>query len=77
MKKLLGIIVLGLLLTGCFKDKSEEAIKNCADTVWSTEMVEEYRTLFYVDKVYAWGLKPRNIFDEMVLLQKKSWFSNQ
>ena len=74
MKKLLGIIVLGLLLTGCFKDKSEEAIKNCADTVWSTEMVEEYRTLFYVDKVYAWGLKPRNIFDEMVLLQKKAGF---
>ena len=74
MKKLLGIIVLGLLLTGCFKDKSEEAIKNCADTVWSTEMVEEYRTLFYVDKVYAWGLKPRNIFDEEVLLLKQAGF---
>ena len=74
MKKLLGILVLGLLLSGCFKDKSEEAIKNCADTVWSKEMVEEYRPLFYVDKVYTIGLEPKNIFDEMVLLQKKAGF---
>tara|TARA_B110000858_G_C17657585_1_gene405692 strand:+ start:170 stop:784 length:615 start_codon:yes stop_codon:yes gene_type:complete len=31
IKKLLWITILGLLLSGCFKNKSEVAIENCAD----------------------------------------------
>ena len=31
MKKLLGIVVLGLLLSGCFEDKTKKALEKCAD----------------------------------------------
>ena len=76
MKKLFStIFVLGLLLTGCFKDKSEEAIKNCADTVWSKQMVKKYEPLFYIAKIYHLDLKPKNIFDENVLLLKQAGFT--
>ena len=75
MEKILLLITISLLLTGCFKDKSEEAIKNCADTVWSKDVAKEFITLFYIDKVFAWGLKPRNIFDENVLILKNGGFT--
>jgi len=32
MKKLLGIVVLGLLLSGCFHDPKEIALENCANS---------------------------------------------
>ena len=75
MKKILGIVVLGLLLSGCFKDKSEEAIKNCADTVWSIATTEEFDKEFIIGWVYSWGSKPENIFDETVLTLKKAGFT--
>ena len=75
MKKIFLLITISLLLTGCFKDKSEEAIKNCADTVWSKQMVKDYEPLFYIEKIYHLDLKPKNIFDENVLLLKQAGFT--
>jgi len=34
MKKLLGILVLGLLLTSCSEHKIKKALENCADKKW-------------------------------------------
>tara|TARA_Y100000389_G_C17117197_1_gene343660 strand:- start:87 stop:578 length:492 start_codon:yes stop_codon:yes gene_type:complete len=75
MKNIILLITISLLLTGCFKDKSEEAIKNCADTLWSKQMVKDFKKLLYVDNVYLIDRKPKNIFDENVLLLKQAGFT--
>ena len=51
MKKLLGIVFLGLLLTGCFFDKSEKAIINCADSSYSKSLVNRFNSNFFVDDI--------------------------
>ena len=48
MKKLLGIIVLGLLLTSCSEYMSRQKIENCADTKYSKEMARPMHVYFYV-----------------------------
>ena len=48
MKKLLGIIVLGLLLTSCSEYMSRQKIENCADTKYSKEMAHPIQVYFYV-----------------------------
>ena len=72
MKNLLSFLLLGILLTGCFKDKSEEAIKNCADTVWSKATTEEFGKATNHGYVYSWNKIPSNIFEETVLELKKA-----
>ena len=67
-------MVLGLLLSGCFKDKAEEAIKNCTDTRWSKEVTELFDKEFYVGGVYSWDQPAENIFDETVLKLKRAGF---
>ncbi|MBT5900257.1 MAG: hypothetical protein HOH00_04675 [Candidatus Pelagibacter sp.] len=74
MKKLLEIVVLGLLLSGCLQDKSEKAIKNCADTEWSKNIVVTFEEEFMIGGVYLWGQKPENILDEKVLILKQAGF---
>ena len=51
MKKILGIVVLGLLLSGCFFDKSEKTIMNCADSSYSKTLVYIFDKNFYIDDV--------------------------
>ena len=51
MKKLLGIVVLGFLLTGCFFDKSEKTIMNCADSSYSKTLVYIFDNNFYIDDI--------------------------
>lgn len=75
MKKILSIFILGLLLTGCFKDKSEEAIKNCADTTWSEPKLVEFDLSFYIDYIYTMNYKTENIFDETILKLKLAGFT--
>jgi len=75
MKKIFLLITVTLLLTGCFKDKSEEAIKNCADTVWSIAKAEEFKKAFIIGWVYTFGEKPENVFDETVLQLKQAGFT--
>ena len=75
MKKIFLLITITLLLTGCFKDKSEEAIKNCADTVWSIAITDEFEKEFIVGWVYSWDQKTENIFDESVLALKQGGFT--
>ena len=48
MKKILGIIVLGLLLTSCSEYMSRQKIENCADTKYSKEMARPMHVYFYV-----------------------------
>ena len=48
MKKLLGILVLGLLLTSCSEYMSRQKIENCADTEYSKEMARPIHVHFYV-----------------------------
>ena len=48
MKKLLGILVLGLLLTSCSEYMSKQKIENCADTKYSKEMAHPIHVYFYV-----------------------------
>ena len=40
MKKLLGIVVLGLLLTSCSEYMAEQKLEYCADTEYSKEMID-------------------------------------
>ena len=75
MKNIILLITISLLLTGCFKDKSEIAIKNCADTDWSEYQVERYGVLFYIDHIYTMDFATRNIFDENVLALKHGGFT--
>jgi hypothetical protein len=72
MKKIFLLITITLLLTGCFKDKSEEAIKNCADTIWSKGTTEEFGKASNHGYVYSWNKIPSNIFEETVLELKKA-----
>ena len=51
MKKILGVVFLGLLLTGCFFDKSEKAIINCADSSYSKILVNGFNRNFFVDDI--------------------------
>jgi hypothetical protein len=46
MKKLLGIIVLGLLLSGCF-NKKETALENCADDRYQNFSEDSMTSVFY------------------------------
>ena len=46
MKKLLGIVVLGLLLTGCF-NKKETALENCADDKYANFSEDSMTSVFY------------------------------
>ena len=48
MNKLLGILVLGLLLTSCSEYMSRQKIENCADTKYSKEMAHPIQVYFYV-----------------------------
>jgi len=75
MKKIILLITISLLLTGCFKDKSEIAIKNCADSDWSEYQVEKYGVLFYIDHIYTMDDEPRNIFDETLSDLKRAGVS--
>ena len=49
MKKLLGIVVLGLLLTGCF-NKKETALENCADDTYANYSKDSMTSVFYDKK---------------------------
>ena len=75
MNKIFLLITISLLLTGCFKDKSEVAIKNCADTVWSKPMLIEFDLSFQIDYIYSMDFKTENIFDEDVLRLKQAGFT--
>ena len=75
MKNLLSFLLLGILLTGCFKDKSEIAIKNCADTVWSKDQVKAYQSFFYIANIYTFNSSPKGIFEETLLDLKRAGFS--
>ena len=75
MKKIFLLIIITLLLTGCFKDKSEEAIKNCADTLWSITTTKEFDDKFMIGWVYSFDTPTENIFDETVLKLKKAGFT--
>ena len=48
MKKLLGIMVLGLLLTSCSEYMSKQKIENCADTEYSKEMIKPGNLYLYL-----------------------------
>jgi hypothetical protein len=50
MKKLLWIVVLGLLLSGCFQDKTKIALENCADAKYKRTYLSETKILFKNDK---------------------------
>ena len=75
MKKLLGIIVLGLLLSGCFFDKSEQAIMNCADTAYSNYESEKFDNTLNPFRVFGGFEKPKNFFDNEVLRLKEAGFN--
>tara|TARA_Y100000389_G_C17226930_1_gene396150 strand:+ start:38 stop:529 length:492 start_codon:yes stop_codon:yes gene_type:complete len=75
MKKIFLLIIITLSLTGCFKDKSEEAIKNCADTIWSEPMLIEFDLSFQIDYIYTMDYKTENIFDETILKLKLAGFT--
>ena len=49
IKKLLGIIVLGLLLTGCV-NKKETALENCADDMYANYSEDSMTSVFYDKK---------------------------
>ncbi len=48
MKKLLGIVVLGLLLTSCSEYQKKMVIENCADTEYSKEMASPIQVYLYI-----------------------------
>ena len=65
MKKLLGILVLGLLLTSCSEYMSRQKIENCADTEYSKDMAHPIQVYFYTtDKGHS------NEFEETMLRMK-------
>ena len=65
MKKLLGILVLGLLLTSCSEYMSKQKIENCADTEYSEQMAHPIQVYFYTtDKGHS------NEFEETMLRMK-------
>ena len=49
MKKLLSIVILGLLLTGCF-NKKETALENCADDRYANYSKDSLASVFYDTK---------------------------
>jgi len=80
MKKLLGIVVLGFLLTGCFFDKSEKTIMNCADSSYSKTLVYIFDNNFYIDdiKLSLWidGVTGSiNMFQRKLIKFKKAGYS--
>ena len=66
MKKLLSILVLSLLLSGCLPDKSEKAIKNCADSDYSRAIVNRFMSDFKIETVYLGYEIPRNVFERNI-----------
>ena len=73
MKKILFIISL-LFVTGCFQDKAEKAIMNCADSRFSRETVREFNRLSYIDRVFRGTQRPKNVFDKTVVELKNAGF---
>ena len=80
MKKILGVVVMVLFLSGCFFDKSEKAITNCADSSYSKSLVNRFNSNFFVDdiKLSLWigGVTGSiNMFQRKLIELKKAGFS--
>ena len=74
MKKILFIISL-LFVTGCFQDKAEKAIMNCADTSFSRETVKNFNKLSNISRLFSIYYEPSDtIFDRRVVQLKNAGF---
>ena len=69
MKKLLGILVLGLLLTSCSEYMSKQKIENCADTEYSKEMARPIQVFHYVT-----GIGHSNEFELYLFIMRDAQF---
>ena len=80
MKKILGVAVMVLFLSGCFFDKSEKAIMNCANSSYSKTLVNSFYHNFYVNDIELsmWidGMTGSlNVFQKKLIKFKKAGFS--
>ena len=73
MKKILFIISL-LFVTGCFQDKAEKVITNCADSRFSKELVNRFDPVRNVHNVFDGWVVPKNIFGKKIATFKKAGF---
>lgn len=73
MKKILFIISL-LFVTGCFQDKAEKAIMNCADSSFSRETVREFNRLSNFRRVFNGSKRPETAFEKRVVQLKNAGF---
>jgi len=65
-----------ILVTGCFEDKAEVMIKNCADSRFSTELTKEYRFEFQtIDFAKSDYFGKTNIFRQTIYILKEAGFS--
>jgi len=78
MKKLLGIVVLGLLLTSCSEYSAEQKLKYCADTEYSKEMSRSLSLYLHLNsKRHAYKLDMNNKFEEKFRILQDSGFPSE
>ena len=71
------IIFLLFFFTGCFFDKSEKVILNCADSSYSKTLVDNFNRNFYIDSITLsmWidgTFTPNNILSDKIIEFKKT-----
>lgn len=74
MKKFLGIVVLGWLLSNCSVDKSVKSITNCADHYYSKNnkrsITSNFTELLYANK------DPENSLEKKIVVLSRAGFSD-
>ena len=74
MKKLLGIVVLGLLLSNCSVDKSVKSITNCADHYYSKKNIRSI-TFDFTELIYN-NKDPENSLEKKIVVLNRAGFSD-
>ena len=65
-----------ILVTGCFNDKAEVMIKNCADSRFSTELTDEYKSEFQnIRFAHYDSFGTGNIFRKRIFVLKEAGFT--
>ena len=73
MKKLLGIVVLGLIITSCSEYMAEQKLEYCADTEYSKEMIKPANLYLYLNST---NITADNEFEINIRLLKASGVSH-
>ena len=79
MKKLF-LVILTLSLFGCFLEKADKTLLNCADSSYSENLVNNFNRNFFIDGITLslWidgTITPKNILSKKIIKLKKAGFS--